>query len=160
VSAITVRPGTAGEAEIVCSLLHELAVYEKLADKFKLTPDIVVRDFFGRDANCHCDLAFFGAVPVGVMTWYRVYASFAAARGIYLEDFFVKAERRGKGAGRALLSHLAGCAVAEGASYIGWSVLDWNESSIGFYERCGAEQIDGWLSYRLSGPALEKLAKT
>jgi hypothetical protein len=39
-----------------------------------------------------------------------------------------------------------------------WSVLDWNTPSIEFYERLGARRMPQWLTMRVEGPALEKLA--
>ncbi len=159
-SRVRVRPATVDDTESVVSLLYELAVYEKLTDKFRLTREVVVRDFFGPHAACQCDLAFLDATPIGVMTWYRVYGSFAASRGIHLEDIFVQQVHRGKGAGLALLSHLAARAHAEGAAFINWFVLDWNKPSIDFYESLGAQHVKGWLSYRLSGDALQNLAKS
>jgi GNAT superfamily N-acetyltransferase len=102
-------------------------------------------------------LAFEGATPVGVASWYWIYASFAATRAIYLEDLFVRPATRGKGYGKALLAHLAKTAVDAGASRVDWSVLDWNKPSIDFYDSLGAKPHDGWLVYRLEGEALRKL---
>jgi GNAT superfamily N-acetyltransferase len=94
------------------------------------------------------------------MTWYWTYTSFAAARGVYLEDLFVRPQHRGKGYGKNLLAHLARGAVAAAASRIEWSVLTWNRPSIEFYEQLGARQPDDWFIYRLSGEALSELART
>jgi GNAT superfamily N-acetyltransferase len=157
-SALSIRHAAQGDEDLVLTLLRELAVYEKIEDRFKLTREAIARDFVGPSPRCYCELAFAGDEPVGVMTWYRIYSSFAAARGIFLEDLFVRPEFRGKGFGKALLAHLAKQAVSENAHYVDWFVIDWNEPSIEFYESLRAEQIKGWLSYRLSGNALEDLA--
>ncbi len=160
-SNIAIREAMKSDAEVIRSLLYELAEYEKLTDKFRLTREIIERDFFGPDAACHCDLAYVDSVPVGVMTWHRKYASFAASRGIFLEDIFVQPQQRGKGIGKLFFAHLARRALAIGATHIDWVVLDWNKSSIEFYERLGAaEQPKGWLNYRLAGRALESLVET
>ena len=158
-TALSIRPAIPGEEHVMFTLLHELAVYEKIADRFALTEVTIARDFFGPSPLCQCDLAFDGDQPVGVMTWYWIYSSFAASRGIFLEDLFVRAVHRGRGYGKALLGHLAQRAVREGARYIDWFVLDWNKSSIEFYERLRAEPVRGWLSYRLSGEALQSLGR-
>jgi GNAT superfamily N-acetyltransferase len=160
VSDIAIREAMKSDADVILSLLYELAEYEKLTAKFRLTRDIIERDFFGPDAACHCDLAYLGEAPVGLMTWYRTYASFAASRGIFLEDIFVQPNYRGKGIGKLLLAHLSRRAVTGGITHIDWFVLDWNKPSIEFYERLGAEQSKGWLSYRLGGRALKELADT
>jgi len=160
VSGVEIRVAGAGDEALVLQLLHELAVYEKIEDKFHLTAALIARDFLGPNAVCGCDLLFAGSEPAGVMTWYRTYASFAASRGLFLEDIFVRPAFRGKGLGKALLAHLAARAVKEGATHIQWHVLDWNAPSIAFYEGLGAKHIKEWLRYNLDGEALAKLARS
>jgi GNAT superfamily N-acetyltransferase len=155
-----IRPAGAGDEEIVCVLLRELAEYERLDHRFRLTPDIVRRDFLGASPRLDCALAFSGDQPAGVMTSYPTYSSFAAQRGIYLEDFYVRSAQRRQGIGRKLLAHLAKRALADGAARIEWSVLTWNEPSIRFYENLHAERVDEWHIYRLAGRALDELAAT
>jgi GNAT superfamily N-acetyltransferase len=159
-SEISIRTGASGDGEIAFALLYELAEYEKLTDKFKLTREIIERDFLGPHAACHCDLVYLDDAPVGVMVWYRKYSSFAASRGIFLEDIFVKPEHRGKGIGKKLFAYLARRASEHGNGHIDWFVLDWNKPSIDFYENLGAELSRGWLSYSLRGEALRNLAGT
>ncbi len=158
-SGLQIRRARAGDEDLILMLLRELAVYEKIEDRFGLTRADLSRDFLGPQPRCFCELAFLGAEPVGVMTWYPIYSSFAAARGIFLEDLFVRPVHRGKGFGKGLFTHLAKRAVSEGARYIDWFVLDWNKPSIDFYERLKAEPVQGWLSYRLGTSALEELAR-
>jgi GNAT superfamily N-acetyltransferase len=156
---LTIRSAAIGDEALVLSLLHELADYERLLDKFHVTEEIVRSDYLGASPLLNCELAFEADSPVGVMTWYWTYASFAATRGIYLEDLFMRPQVRGKGYGKALLGHLAKKAVDAGASRIEWSVLTWNSPSIEFYERIGARKPDDWFVYRLSDSALLKMAK-
>jgi GNAT superfamily N-acetyltransferase len=157
---LTIRKARPGDEDLVFTLLHELADYERLLDRFKVTAEIIRRDYLGEPALLNCDLAFEDDAPVGVMTWYWTYTSFAAARGLYLEDLYVRPSCRGKGYGKRLLAHLAKTASAAGASRIEWSVLTWNKPSIEFYELLGARQPDDWFIYRLSDAALERLAQS
>jgi GNAT superfamily N-acetyltransferase len=157
-SPLTIRAAKAGDEDLILALLHELAVYEKLTHAFRITRAVITRDYLCERPLIECDLAFEGETPVGIATWYWIYGSFAAARGVYLEDLFVRPEFRGHGAGKALLAGLAKRALTGGAGRVEWSVLDWNKPSIEFYDSLGARQIDGWFVYRLSGEALEDLA--
>jgi len=159
VSAVNIRRAKAGDEALVVALLHQLADYERLTHKFRLTPEIVTRDFLGAAPAVSCDLAFAGEVPAGIMTWYPSYSSFAAARAIYLEDFYVPPALRGKGIGRAMIADLARRAVVCGAMKIEWAVLTWNKPSIAFYEALGAERVDDWHVYRLVGEALAAVAQ-
>jgi GNAT superfamily N-acetyltransferase len=159
VKGVEIRTARPGDETRVLALLHELAVYEKIEDKFHLTPALIARDFVGPDAVCGCELVFVDGEPAGVMTWYRTYASFAASRGIFLEDIFVRPAFRGKGLGKAFFVHLAARAKREGATHIQWHVLDWNAPAIAFYEGLGATHVKEWLRYDLRGDALARLAE-
>jgi len=152
-----IRPANASDADLILALLHELAVYEKLTDKFKITPDVIARDYFGENPLVWCDLIFEGDMPAGIAAWYWTYATFAAKRALYLEDLFVRLRFRGRGYGKALLEHLARKAVRANAVGMEWSVLPWNKPSIEFYELLGAERMTDWHIYQLSGDALAKL---
>lgn len=152
-----IRSARLDDADLILALLHELAVYEKLTDRFKITPDVIIRDYFGERPLIYCDLAFEGDVPAGIATWHWKYGSFAAARSLYLEDLFVRPQFRGRGYGKALLQHLAKTAVKADANQMEWSVLPWNTPSIEFYELLGAQKMTDWLIYQLSGDALHKL---
>ncbi len=158
-SGLEIRAAREGDEKTILSLLRELASYEKLTDRFHLTEAVIARDFFGPDAACLCDLALLDGAPAGVMTWHRTYSSFAASRGLYLEDLYVRESLRGKGFGKALLAHLAKRALDEGATHIEWSVLTWNAPSIAFYEGLRARRVNGWDLYVLSGDALGDLAQ-
>jgi GNAT superfamily N-acetyltransferase len=158
--ACVIRRARAGDEDRVLSLLRSLAEYEKLLDRFTITKAAIARDYLGEQPLIHAELAFEGDTCVGVATWYWAYASFAAKRVIFLEDFFVQSDRRGKGYGKALLAHLARIATKRGAASIEWHVLDWNKSSIDFYEGLRAQRSNDWYTYYLAGEALEDLADT
>jgi GNAT superfamily N-acetyltransferase len=159
VSETTIRRAKPGDEALILALLHELAVYEKLANVFFMTEASIARDFLSPNAPAFCDLIFAGQEAVGLATWYWVYASFRSARGLYLEDLYVCQEKRGGGYGKALIAHLAKIARENNAVYVKWTVLDWNKPSIAFYDSLGAEPTDeNWISYKLDGAALEKMA--
>jgi GNAT superfamily N-acetyltransferase len=154
-SDFSIRPAQPTDAPVIVALLRELADYEKLLDGFTLSEAMVVRDMLG-DA-CRSDLAFADGEPVGIATWFWTYNSFRAARGLFVEDLFVRTQFRGRGFGRALLVHLAATALKADAFMV-WQVLDWNAPSIAFYKSLGAAPQENWITYRLRGEALRKLA--
>ena len=156
-TAFTLRTAKPGDEDVILALLHELAVCEKLTHRFKITHESVARDFIGEQSPLKVTLLHEGESPAGIATWYFTYGSFAASRGIYLEDLFVRPAFRGRGYGKALIAYLAQEAAKEGAHKIEWAVLDWNRPSIEFYESLGAERVRGWYVYGLSGEALAKL---
>ena len=153
-SDFTIRAATPAEAPVILALLRELAIYEK-APVFQLSESTVQRDMFG--AACHCDLAFQGGKPAGIVTWFWTYKSFRAARYLFVEDVYVKPEFRGQGLGRQLLVHLAQLARRENG-FLEWRVLDWNAPAVEFYKSLGATLLPEWITCRLEGAALEKLA--
>jgi GNAT superfamily N-acetyltransferase len=158
-SGLVIREACVGDEDVILDLLRELAEYERLESRFRLTREIIARDFLCASPCLWCQIAFLDEAPAGLMTWYPTYASFAAARGIYLEDFYVRTAFRRRGIGRRLLANLARRAIDENALRIEWAVLVWNKPSIKFYETLHAQRVDDWHVYRLVGSALADLAK-
>ena len=138
-----IRPASTTDASAIVALLRELADYEKLLHRFYLTEVVAARDMTG--AACHTDLAFTGEEAVAIATWGWIYKSFAARRGIFLEDLYVKPDHRGRGIGKAMLLALAAKAhQADG--FLEWQVLDWNEPAINFYKKYKAHFDAGWIN--------------
>lgn len=152
---IVIRRAHAADAEVIVSLLRELATYEKCLHQFCLTQDHVRHDMMG--SACYCDLAFCQDQAAGLACWYWIYKSFGARRGIFVEDLYVRPQARGRGIAKALLSCLARQAESVGG-FMEWQVLDWNAPSIAFYERLGASPLTQWRNYRLEGEGLKGLA--
>ena len=98
-------------------------------------------------------------VEVGFALFFHNFSTFLGRAGIYLEDLFVKPEYRGKGYGKSLLKKLAQIAVERGCGRLEWWCLDWNKPSIDFYRSMGAEPMDEWTTYRISGDTLKKMAE-
>jgi GNAT superfamily N-acetyltransferase len=157
--SLSIRRARPGEAGLVLSLLRELAEYEKLLHEVEATEADIDTALFGDNPLLFCEIAEWQHEPVGLAVWFLNFATFSGKPGLYLEDLFVRPAYRGKGIGKALLAHLARACVANGWSRLQWSVLDWNAPSIAFYKSLGAVLMDEWTICRLSGPALNALAK-
>ena len=154
---LRIRAATKADSELVFSFIRDLAEYEKLLDDVVATPADIERALFGANPRVFCDIAEWDGQPAGFALWFYNFSTFRGRHGIYLEDLFVRPAFRGKGLGKALLQHLAQRAVAEGCARVEWSVLDWNEPSIKFYESLGAIPMEEWTVFRLTGEALKKL---
>ncbi len=157
--SLHVRPAGPDDAALVYGFVRDLADYEKLLHEVEATEADIRRDLFGPTPRVFCDIVEAGAEPVGFALWFYNYSTFGGRHGIYLEDLFVKPEARGQGAGKALLRALAQRCVAEGLGRLEWAVLDWNAPSIAFYDSLGAAAMDDWIVRRLTGEALERLAR-
>ncbi|RYG85604.1 GNAT family N-acetyltransferase, partial [bacterium] len=104
--------------------------------------------------QAHVLIAESGGEPAGFALSFFTYSTFLARRGVWLEDLYVRPAFRGRGYGKALLAHLAAECRAQGYGRLEWSVLKWNAPSIAFYESLGAERMEEWVTYRLSGEGL------
>lgn len=142
-----IRDATVDDLDVIGSLIRELAEYEKMSDEVEWDLDLLRETLFGPDAVPRALVACDDATGevVGMAIWYRTYSTFQGRPGIWLEDLFVRPERRGAGHGKALLQALFD--RADGGR-VEWSVLDWNEPSIRFYESLGARPVAGWTRYR------------
>jgi len=154
---LSIRPATPDDAALIVRLIRDLAVYEKLEHEAKATPEDIRRDLFGASPRVFCDIAEADGAPVGFALWFYTYSTFQGRHGIWLEDLFVDPAARGKGAGKALLKHLAQRCVRENLGRLEWWVLDWNTPSIEFYRSQGAVLQDEWTKCRVDGEALQKL---
>ena len=155
---LRIRDAQSGDEDAIVACLREFAEFERLTHIFRLTPEIVSRDFIGERRRVQCDLAEWDGAFAGLMIWFRAYATFSAVPALFLEDIFVMPQFRRRGIGTAFLRHLARRARAEGAAHIDWAVLDWNTDAIEFYLRLGAPATKDWRICRLTGEALERLA--
>jgi GNAT superfamily N-acetyltransferase len=155
---VTVRPATPADAGTIHHFIRALAEYEKLLHEVEASEADVTRALFGDNPRLFCDIAEADGAPVGFAVWFYNYSTFTGRHGIYLEDLFVNPEARGLGAGKALLKRLAERCRDEGLTRLEWAVLDWNAPSIAFYDSLGATSKTDWITRRLSGEALERLA--
>ncbi|MFJ2031696.1 GNAT family N-acetyltransferase [Streptosporangium sp. NPDC087985] len=155
-----IRLATPDDVPAIIHMIRELADYEKALDKVETTAEQLHETLFGPSPSVFCHIATDGDEVAGFALWFVSYSTWRGRHGIYLEDLFVHPGHRGRGHGKQLLVELARICVERGYGRFEWSVLDWNTPSIEFYQSLGAEPLDEWIMYRLTGPALEKLAAT
>jgi GNAT superfamily N-acetyltransferase len=158
VMEITIRPATAADVPLILSFIKGLAEYEKLAHEVRATEAGLRETLFGPKPAAEVVIAHADGAPVGFCLFFHNYSTFMGQPGLYLEDLFVQPEWRGKGVGRALLSHLAKLAVQRKCARFEWAVLDWNAPAIAFYRSLGAAPMHDWTVFRLAGEALTALA--
>src|ERR1700680_2554680 len=157
--SLMIRRARPDEAGLVLSLVRELAEYEKLLHEVEATEAMIAEALFGANPRLFCDIAEWNGDVAGFAVWFINFSTFSGRSGIYLEDLFVRPAQRGKGIGKALLSHLAKECVANRWSGLQWAVLDWNTPSIEFYKSLGAELMEEWTVCRVGGAALTALAE-
>jgi GNAT superfamily N-acetyltransferase len=143
----------------VARLIRDLAEYERLSHRVTLDENRLRKHLFGPHPFAEVLLAEKVGEVVGFALFFYNYSTFLAQPGLYLEDLFVKPEHRGQGYGKDLLIALARLAVERGCGRLEWAVLNWNTPAIDFYKSLGAEPMSEWTVYRLSGDALNGLAK-
>lgn len=157
---ITIRKATFADAELILDFIMGLARYEKLEHEVVGSVDDIRRTLFEDDPSAEVLIAELDSKPAGFALFFTSYSTFLARPGIYLEDLFVLPEMRGHGLGKALLAKLAGLVVDRDMGRLDWSVLNWNEPAIQFYESLGARGMTEWTQYRLTGEHLLALAKS
>jgi GNAT superfamily N-acetyltransferase len=155
---ITIRPAQLSDSELILRFIRELAEYEKAAHEVEATTASIEQSLFGPQSVTYAVICEVGGEPVGFAVWFYTYSTWLARNGLYLEDLYVTPQKRGSGAGKALLKYLAKLAVEKGCGRFEWSVLDWNEPAIRVYRSIGAEPQDEWIRYRLAGDALKAFA--
>ncbi len=155
-----IRFAAKADLSIILFFIRQLAEFEKLADKCVATEDQLLQTLFGAKPFAEVLIAELENEPKGFALFFHSYSTFLAKPGIYLEDLFVLPEARGKGVGESLLRKLSQIAVERGCGRLEWSVLNWNQRAIDFYESLGARPQSEWTVYRTAGSALSALAES
>ena len=156
--SLIIRPAVVADTDLIHGLIRELADYEKLLHEAQASPADIAAILFCAQPRAFCDIAERDGAPIGFALWFYNVSTFTGRHGIYLEDLYVRPQARGAGAGKALLARLARRCVEEDLRRLEWAVLDWNAPSIAFYDSLGAGTQTDWITRRLTGEALERLA--
>lgn len=157
-SVLSVRNATMDDAGVILQFVKELAAYEKAEHEVLATESSIRESIFSDESATKAVICESDGQPAGLAVYFFNYSTWLAKHGLYLEDLYVTPAARGTGAGKALLKHLAQVAVSRNCGRFEWSVLDWNEPAIQFYQSLGAKPQNEWVGYRLTGQALLDLA--
>ena len=157
-SQITFRFAGPEDTGLILSFIRELADYEKMLDQVVATEELLREQLFDKH-GAEVLFALADGQEVGFALFFHNFSTFLGRRGLYLEDLFVKPAFRGQGYGKALLKKLARIAVQRGCGRLEWACLDWNQPSIDFYLSTGAQPMNDWTVYRLTGDSLNRMAQ-
>lgn len=163
---LKLRGATRADVPVLFELIKGLAEYEKLSHVVTGSAAALETHLFGDGSReeshyqpyAEAIIAEFAGKAVGFSLFFHNYSTFLTQPGIYIEDLFVLPEYRGQGIGKQLISYVAQLAVSRNCGRLEWSVLDWNESAIGFYQHIGASILDEWRICRVTGNSLCNLA--
>ncbi|HLX02202.1 MAG TPA: GNAT family N-acetyltransferase [Trinickia sp.] len=153
-----IRPAAPADVGAIFALMLELAEFEKLTHLFVATEAGVHDALFGERRAAEALVAEAGGRIIGYALFFHNFSTFLGRRGLYLEDLYVQPSQRGSGLGRAMLRRLAALAVERQCGRFEWTVLDWNQNAIDFYEKMGATVLPDWRIVRMTGDALTQLA--
>lgn len=159
-SLITIRDATADDSALILRFVRDLAIYERAEQEVIATVSDIKNSLFRSTSTTKAVICSLDNEPIGFAVYFLNYSTWLGKHGLYLEDLFVSSDHRNVGAGKALLKHLAKIAVSKNCGRFEWSVLDWNEPAIQFYQSIGAKPQNEWVGYRLEGKALEAFAKS
>jgi GNAT superfamily N-acetyltransferase len=156
--SLRIRLATSDDTPLILTCIKGLAEYERMADQVVATETLLREQLFGPHPGAEVLIAEWDGAPAGFALFFHNFSTFLGRRGLWLEDLFVFPAFRGLGIGKSLLARLAAIAVERQCGRLEWWVLDWNEDAIGFYRALGAEAMDEWTVFRLTGDALVRLA--
>ncbi len=150
---VTFRFAERKDCKLILDFIKKLASYEKMSDDVVATESLLEEWIFDKK-KAEVIFAVVDGKEVGFALFFHNFSTFLGRAGIYLEDLFVLEEYRGNGYGKALLKKLAQITRERGCGRLEWCCLDWNTPSVDFYLALGAERMDDWTTFRLSGDTL------
>lgn len=156
---IDIREAQASDAALIHAFIVELAIYEKAEHEVVASAADIRSSLFAPDSPARALICTVDGEPAGFAVYFLSYSTWLGRKGMYLEDLYVSPQHRRSGAGKQLLRHLARLAVDSGCGRLEWSVLDWNEPAIAFYQSLGAKPQSEWVRYRLTGQTLNDFAR-
>jgi len=155
---IVIRDAQARDAALIHAFIVELAIYEKAEHEVIASVADIERSLFDPGSPARGLICEIDGQPAGFAVYFFSYSTWLGRKGLYLEDLYVSPKHRGSGAGKRLLQHLAKLAFDSGCGRFEWSVLDWNEPAIQFYQSLGAKPQAEWVRYRMAGETLQRFA--
>jgi GNAT superfamily N-acetyltransferase len=156
--SFTISAAEPRDVPTILQLIRDLAEYERAPNDVVATESSLHEVLFGEAPAAHVLIARENEEPVGFAVYFFNFSTWLGRPGLYLEDLFVRPDKRGHGYGRALLTHLAGVAQQRRCGRMEWAVLDWNEPAIEFYKKLGAKPMDEWTVFRLTREGIAALA--
>ena len=154
---LRIRPAAEADVELLFGLILELAEYEKLADAVAGDPEALRHTLFAQRA-AEALIVELDGEAIGYAIFFTTFSSFECRSGIWIEDVYVRPDRRRDGIGRAVMEHIAALALERGHVRLEWTALDWNEPALRFYEKLGATQLGDWVSHRLDADGMRRLS--
>ena len=154
---LSFRSAERQDTRLILKFIRELADYEGLLDEVVADEKTLESELFDKK-NAEVIFAVADGREIGFALFFHNFSTFLGRAGLYLEDLYISPEYRGKGFGKAMLAKLADIAVSRGCGRLEWWCLDRNTPSVGFYKSLGAEPMDEWTVFRLSGKTLSDLA--
>ena len=155
---VKIRKATIDDSSLILTFVKELATYEKAQDEVLASVEDIEKNLFDANTTTEAVICLSGNKPIGFAVYFFNFSTWLGKNGLYLEDLYVSPEFRGCGAGKKLLKYLAQLAVENNCGRFEWSVLDWNEPAIKFYESIGAKPLSEWVGYRLEAQSLTDFA--
>jgi len=155
---LRIRPATEADVELIFGLILELAEYEKMAAAVAGDREILRRTLFEQRA-AEALIVELDGEAIGYAIFFTTFSSFECRSGVWIEDIYVRPEKRRDGIGRSVMEHIAALALGRGHARLEWTALDWNEPALRFYEKLGATQLGDWITHRLDVDGMRRLGE-
>lgn len=156
-NGVTIRKADGSDIPLIHTFITELAEFEKLSEQVIATEQDLRDNLFGKKPYAEIIIAEIDKRAVGFALFFHNYSTFLGKPGLYIEDLYVSPDSRGEGIGKMLLAHCARVARERNCGRLEWSALKWNPARR-LYDSIGAEAMEEWLVYRITGDTLDKLA--
>lgn len=157
--SVIIRQARPEDTDVICNMINGFAVYKDAPQGSIPDVETIRRSLFSPETKAEAYLCEIEGVAAGYAVVSMSYSTWTGRCSLNMEDLYFTPGYRGRGAGKAMLQHLAQLAIRRECSRIEWNALEWDKSARDFYQSIDALPLAEWVRYRLDGPALQKFAQ-
>jgi ribosomal protein S18 acetylase RimI-like enzyme len=153
--AIIVRTARPQDCEAVAAMVRDLASLARVVSG--TTAEILRREAFGSRPTIAILVAEEEARLIGCLVHQDTFSTWRGANGVFVVDFYVRPQQRGRGIGLALIKEAARLGHHKGARFMRLDVERDNEAALRLYDRLGFRTADHLFKV-MDEPAMLSLA--
>lgn len=147
---ITLRRAVREDCPTLLAMVRELAEFERAPHEVTVTLEHFTESGFGPQPVWWAFVAEENGTIQGFALYYIRFSTWKGQR-LYLEDIYIRPEKRGQGIGTQLFDALVQEMRERHLHGMVWQALEWNTAALNFYRKYNARFDTEWVNCSIEG---------